>query len=174
MAFTAEFQEAVSQGRVMRVRIMLKDSLLLDPEGKEFECMLDYAKERMEALTDDHDGEKFLPEGEWKEEYFNEQMVAVVNNFSEERLGLLKRMAAHLFKRTNQEAESVSGDAAGALPQAGKRGPGAVRKTGFAVAAAGAAMLTGGILAEVPVIAVCGGIAAAAGGSMIVLSRKSN
>ena len=40
MAITNEFMEAVQSGKMMRVRIMLKDSLLVDPTAAQFDEML--------------------------------------------------------------------------------------------------------------------------------------
>ena len=86
MALTSEFKDAVQNQNKVRVRIMLKDSLLLDPSGDNFQQMLDYAKVQMLSLMDEHDGEVFKTADQWDETYLNEQMVAVVNNFSEDRL----------------------------------------------------------------------------------------
>ena len=43
MAITNEFKEVVQSGKVLRIRIMLKDSLLIDPTSKLFDEMLQYA-----------------------------------------------------------------------------------------------------------------------------------
>ena len=37
MAITNEFKEVVQSGKVLRIRIMLKDSLLIDPTSKLFD-----------------------------------------------------------------------------------------------------------------------------------------
>ena len=86
MALTSEFKDAVQNQNKVRVRIMLKDSLLIDPSGDDFQQMLDYAKVQMPSLMDEHNGEVFKTAEQWDETYLNEQMVAVVNNFSEDRL----------------------------------------------------------------------------------------
>ena len=45
MAITNDFMEAVKAGKMMRVRIMMKDSLLVDPTGVQFDEMERYAAE---------------------------------------------------------------------------------------------------------------------------------
>ena len=80
MTLTTEFRDAVQSKNMISVKIMLKDGLLLDEEN--FKEMLEYAKEQIPALIDEHDGEIFKPETEWDEDYLNEQLVVLVNNFS--------------------------------------------------------------------------------------------
>ena len=55
MALTNAFHEAVSTGNVRRVRIMMKDSLLVDPSFREFNEM-ERAAATMHKLYDVHDG----------------------------------------------------------------------------------------------------------------------
>ena len=57
MMLTNEFMEAVNSNRIMRVRIMLKDSLLIDPTGAQFDEMEHYATEKMGNIYTEHDGE---------------------------------------------------------------------------------------------------------------------
>ena len=47
MAITNEFMDAVQSGNMMRVRIMLKDSLLIDPTAAQFDEMELHAAEKM-------------------------------------------------------------------------------------------------------------------------------
>ena len=58
MALTRAFYEAVETGNVRRVRIMMKDSLLVDPSFKEFMEMEKVAIS-MQGLYDSHDGRSF-------------------------------------------------------------------------------------------------------------------
>lgn len=89
MALTEEFIEAVGNGKKTRVRIMLKDIMLVDPSLKTFNEMLTYAEKNLSDLYDEHDGEELISDStEWDEDYMNQQMVAVVTNFSKERIAL--------------------------------------------------------------------------------------
>ena len=58
MALTHAFQEAVSEGNVRRIRIMLKDSLLVDPSFGRFNEM-ERAASLVKGLYDEHDGRSF-------------------------------------------------------------------------------------------------------------------
>lgn len=58
MALTNAFYEAVQSGNVRRVRIMMQDSLLIDPTFAEFNAM-EKAASSMKGLYDKHDGKEF-------------------------------------------------------------------------------------------------------------------
>ena len=112
MAITNEFIEAVESKKMMRVRIMLKDSLLVDPTATQFEEMEHYAIEKLGNIYSDHDGEELnYDESSWNEDYLNQQMVIVVNCFSKERIDLLKKMVRFLYKekvaKTHNEANTT-------------------------------------------------------------------
>ena len=47
MALTREFVEAVSQRNMLRVKIMLKDSLLVDTTFNQFNEMVRYAESKL-------------------------------------------------------------------------------------------------------------------------------
>lgn len=99
MAITNEFMDAVQSGNMMRVRIMLKDSLLIDPTAAQFDEMELHAAEKMGNIYTEHDGEKLdFDVSAWNEDYLNRQMVTAVNSFSKERIALLKGMARYLYK----------------------------------------------------------------------------
>lgn len=99
MAITKEFVEAVENGKLLRVRIMLKDILLVDPTATKFEEMESYANSKTGNLYDEHDEEKLNYDVTcWDEDYLNKQMVNVVNNFSKERIELLKGMVRHIYR----------------------------------------------------------------------------
>lgn len=175
MALTNAFYEAVQSGNVRRVRIMMQDSLLVDPTFEEFHEM-EKAAAAMEGLYDKHDGGELIEDrSRWNDEYMDKVMVKVLSNFSHERIEHLKEVVRYLrpvrkrvVSKTQDPANrrdynrsrnssyqeekrrcQESGDYLGA-----KVGVGAV---------AGAAV--GGVIASVagaPVAGVIGGIAAGA------------
>lgn len=97
MTITNAFREAVENGNVIGIRIMLKDSLLVDLSFKEFEEMERIASSDVSNLYDMHDGcELLLNETMWDDNYMNGQMVEVVENFSRERVEHLKKVVRKL------------------------------------------------------------------------------
>lgn len=96
MAITNAFINAVAVGNVRGIRIMMKDSLLVDPTFVEFNQMEQYAR-NMNGLYDEHDGRELKEdEASWNDDYMNKLMVQVVGNFSHERIGRLKEIVRHL------------------------------------------------------------------------------
>lgn len=96
MALTKSFYEAVSEGDVLGIRIMMKDSLLVDPTFREFSEM-EKETASIKGLYDEHDGSAFNTNKEtWNDEYMNILMVDVVENFSHERIKHLKDVVRYL------------------------------------------------------------------------------
>lgn len=95
MALTKEFVEAVSQGNLLRVRIMLKDSLLVDTSFNQFNEMLSYAEPRLSGIwvIDDEDDDVFSQ----SPEELNTILAGLVNNFSKRRVTHLKGMINKLY-----------------------------------------------------------------------------
>lgn len=100
MALTSAFYEAVKSQNVTRVRIMMKDSLLIDPSFAQFKQMNDAAS-GMPGLYEEHDGREFnLDKNTWDDNYMNKLMVQVVSNFSHERVEHLKAVVRYLRSDT--------------------------------------------------------------------------
>ena len=95
MALTNAFREAVTEKNVRKIRIMLKDSLLVDPSFKRFQEM-ERAASLVEGLYDVHDGRELTEDKEaWNDAYMDRLMVQVVSNFSHERIEHLKEVVRH-------------------------------------------------------------------------------
>lgn len=96
MTITNSFRDAVANGNVKGVRIMMKDSLLVDPSFAEFNEMSRLAA-KLNGLYDPHDGREFQNNASaWTDDYMDKLMVQVVGNFSKERLEHLKAVVKHL------------------------------------------------------------------------------
>lgn len=95
MALTQEFVQAVSQGNELRVKIMLKDSLLVDTSFKQFDEMLKYAEPRLKNFWkgDDEDDMNLSQ----SPEELNMILAGLVNNFSKRRVTHLKGMISKLY-----------------------------------------------------------------------------
>lgn len=165
MAISKDFMDAVQAGKLMRVRIMLKDSLLIDPSASQFDEMSHYAESQMNDLYVEHDGEKLNYDVSfWNENYLNEQMVIVVNNFSKERIDLLKSMVRTLYKTkahsiTTEQMESKTSYAI------------TRKQIGTGVTVAGAALAVAGICTSQAVLTV-GGVVVAVAGVALIISDK--
>ena len=166
MAITNEFTEAVQSGKMMRVRIMLKDSLLVDPTATLFDEMERYAIEKMGNIYTEHDGEVLNYDvSSWNEDYLNQQMVIVVNCFSKERIDLLKGMVRFLYR---EKANKISSETNSAQSQ----GHITRRQVGTGVTVAGAALTVAGICTSHTALTIGGVVVVAAGIALIVSDKE--
>lgn len=167
MAITKEFIEAVESGKILRVRIMLKDILIVDPTATKFDEMEAYANSKFDNLYDVHDGEKLNYDVTfWNEDYLNEQMVIVVNNFSKERIELLKGMVRHIYRDKVQRIRYEEPVSQNQEKHAITR-----KQAGTGVAVAGAALAVAGICTSQTVLTI-GGVAAVVVGATLVVTDK--
>lgn len=164
MKITNEFREAVESQKKIRVRIMLKDSMLVDPSMKQFDEMLDFAKANISDLFDEHNDEILkYDSSQWNESYLNNEMVVVVNNFSKERLELLRNMVKYIYrdkvKRINESNKY-------------KNTTTVTRKqVGIGVTATGAVATVAGICIHHGLL-IAGGIVVAAVGVGVIATSK--
>ena len=95
---SSEFEKAVMAGNLLLTRIMLKDSLLLDPTFDQFDEMLSYAKRHFPNLFVPFDGEMLeTDETLWNRAVMDQELTALVTNFSEVRVNHLKRVVAKVL-----------------------------------------------------------------------------
>ena len=167
MAITSEYMDEVQKGNRLRVYIMLKDSLLIDPTAEQFDEMLHYANTQMGNIYFERDGEVLnYDTSSWNEDYLNEQMVMVVNNFSKERVNLLKSMVSYLYKekadKIQKERESVQ-----------HKTEVTQKQIGAGVTAVGAVVTVTGICTSHALVSI-GGVAIAAVGVALMVSDKGD
>lgn len=114
------FSNAVNSGNVLRIRIIMKDSLLLDPTFEYF-SELEKMSRNVKGLYDDHDGREFITDkSKWNDDYMNDQMVSVIYNFSHERLEHLKEVVRYLRPVSNKNNTSSVTDILSNLKGASK------------------------------------------------------
>lgn len=176
MALTNEFLDAVSNNKMIRVKIMLKDIMLVDPSLVIFNEMLSYAEKNMTGLYDQHDGEEFRRStSDWTEDYMNQQMVSVVTNFSKERVAILEDIVKHLYGskvKENSETRITTASNSNTYSHNPNSGFTGKQIAGGVIALAGVGALVGGIAGSNVPIAVIGGIAIA-GGIVIIATEGS-
>ena len=88
-----EFKEAVRSRNVLLTRIMIKDAFVTDPSCALVDEMLQYAKNNGLKLMEPYDGgdmKKFSSEWDWAA--LNDELVKLVDNFSEDRIQNLRLM----------------------------------------------------------------------------------
>lgn len=96
MSITNSFKKAVEDGDVKDIRIMLKESLLVDPSFADFNEKSCYAK-NIPGVYVPHDGRELnSDESAWNDNYMDKLMSQLSTNFSQERVEHLKKVIRKL------------------------------------------------------------------------------
>lgn len=96
MSLPKAFIEAVNNREIRSIRIMMKNSLLVDPTFKEFNEM-NAAISNVPDVYVPHNGKEFiLDKSQWDEQYISRIMAQVIGNFSHERVDHLKDVVRYL------------------------------------------------------------------------------
>ena len=82
MTINLDFKRAVDTKNIRLARIMLKDSLIIDPTFEEFNELLNYAEQELPYLYDEHDGTKFNFDS---------------SHWNKERVDFLKKLCRHIY-----------------------------------------------------------------------------
>lgn len=87
MALTPEFMAAVGNNNLLRVRIMLKDSLLVDKRFVQFTEMRQYAERKgVNFWMEKTDELEMQPKELWNPDLMNLELTKLVNDFTKEHL----------------------------------------------------------------------------------------
>lgn len=89
---STEFKQNIESGDLVTVRSALVDYLIIDRTFKKFDEGLDYARTKLDIIQP-YDNTPFETEtGKWDNGYLNRQKVALMVNFSEERIDHIKKV----------------------------------------------------------------------------------
>lgn len=99
MALTNAFYEAVREKKIELLRIMLKNSMLMDKSFAEFNEMKKALGVELENVVFvNFDGAKLEKDSTlWNEDYLNEQMVDLMDNFAYERVEHIQSVISNLY-----------------------------------------------------------------------------
>ena len=98
MAVSSEFAKPVEENNVLRIRIMLKDSLLVDKSFSMFSELLAYAlKHGVEVWMTPEDPLE-QAEKPWTLDLMNYELTALVNDFTEEHVDYVKQIIREIYK----------------------------------------------------------------------------
>lgn len=114
MALTPEFKNAVNSKNLLRVRIMLKDSLLVDKSFTLFEEMRTYAENRgLHIWMEKTEEIEIAGKAEWNRDLMNLELTRLVNDFTEERLAYCQRIIAKIYGITPHSIQNRSSQSLG-------------------------------------------------------------
>lgn len=193
MSVSQEFTNALEEKDIITVRIMFKNSLIVDPTFEDFKQMCKEAEKILgDDLYDEHDGEKLKNNSsEYTKDYMNRQMVIVLNNFSKERLEKLKEICGYIYKdyadkkREQQASQNTSHNinTKNSTSSSSNRNRGANTNTysnktynrqkeiGIGVAVVGVGLVISGLIVA-KTIAIVAGTTTAIVGGIIIATKK--
>ncbi|MDY4213853.1 MAG: hypothetical protein SOX82_09270 [Eubacteriales bacterium] len=168
-----EFKNAVDTNHKTAIYVMLKNSLTNDTSFREFNEMAAYAEGKID-LYQNHDGEVLSNDpAHWTKDYMNQQLAHLVNNFSHERVDLLKRICRKIYgcpgDKNGSAAKSDETSKAGTTQKTGHSI--SRRKLGTGAAIAGGVTAIAGAVTAHTAVAIAG-VAVAAVGFAVVVADK--
>lgn len=106
---STEFEKNVKDKDLIAVRSALIDYLIIDRTFEKFDKALEYARKNLNIM-EPHDNNAFVMESEkWDNTYMNQQKVALMINFSEERIMHIKNVIKIVMSsNVTQKTEMVS------------------------------------------------------------------
>lgn len=103
MALTPEFMSAISERNILRIRIILKDSLLVDKTFKQFEEMRNYAERSgINVWMNETEKEEIPPKETWNMDLMNLELTRLVNEFTVARVNFCMHLIRTLYVSQNQ------------------------------------------------------------------------
>ena len=114
MAISNEFAQAVNNKNILRIRIMLKDSLLVDKSFSLFDEMQEYAIRQGASPWIESEDHMVVQTGPWSEDDMNYELTALINDFTKEHVNYVKTIISSLYgppseyKKINKPIESVA------------------------------------------------------------------
>lgn len=161
MALTESFKDAVRKNDIMKVRIMIKNSLITSPAIEDINERISFAEENLLELYDEHNGEKFNKNLDtWTEEYMDEEMIELIYNFSKERLIFLKEMSKKFYVKEKNKQSSE------------KNIFNRKKEIGVGAVVSGVAATTAGVIAAKTVV-VAAGLGVMLVGGVLIISEIS-
>lgn len=94
---TYEFSEAVKSKNILMIRIMLKDSLLIDKSFSMFEEMRKYAESNGVNFWMEEIGELEMAEKPWTIDLMNYELVALINDFTKRHLRYVIAIIEYIY-----------------------------------------------------------------------------
>lgn len=107
MSISSEFQENVQSGDLITVRSALTDYLIIDRTFKSFDDALSYSSKTL-SIIQEYDNKPFEEDrSKWNKDYLNKQKVALMINFSKERIDHIKNVVQAVLPDPEQSVNST-------------------------------------------------------------------
>ena len=113
----SEFNKAIAEGNMKLVRLIIKDTIEIDPNLDVFDAYCKAADGELNDLWDDHDGSVMESDkSKWNRTLLKWERTKLISNFSKERVNFLKDLVKYI-----QNAESNSSSSSTSTGATGKK-----------------------------------------------------
>ena len=94
------FKEELRKNNILKIRLMMKNSLLYDPSFKTFNEMEKLAEEYKVNIWQDSSCEDFIKQKQsWTMDDVNYELTAIISDFTKERIAYLKKLITEVYYR---------------------------------------------------------------------------
>ncbi len=98
MVVSNEFKEVVQEKDILKVRIMLKDSLLIDRSFTTFEELVNYAQKLgLDVWVDSSDDSIEKVKRPWTVDLMNDELTLLISDFTKERVDYIKQIIREIY-----------------------------------------------------------------------------
>ena len=106
MAVSSEFEKTVQENHILRIRIMLKDSLLVDKSFSKYKELLTYAETQgVEVWMTQEDPIEHAKKP-WTLDLMNYELTALVNDFTREHVQYVQQIIKEVYKGEGSQESS--------------------------------------------------------------------
>lgn len=106
MAISREFQNAVKEKNILRIRIMLKDSLLIDRSFYMFKELLECTEKHGVKVLMDAEDSLERADKPWTVDLMNSELVSLVNDFTKEHIQYVMEIIREILPVEKIERQS--------------------------------------------------------------------
>lgn len=167
MNLSQEFISAVEENNLIKVKVMIKDSLVIDPTFQEVDEYIKYASKNIPDLFNNQDDEVFIQDSsKWDKEYMNSQLNKLMYNFSKERINHIKDICKKIYSERRVKIEENRSNEGNNVRIVG------TEKIAVGTSLVGVATIAAGVICSKSILTV-GGAALLIGGGVAYINEVS-
>ena len=169
----AKFIKAVEGGDLVSVRLFIANELMLDPRGKSFSEMKNYAETKFSNLYDIDDAKSYSSvKTEWNEDLLFTIKNDLDSNFSKEKLAIYEDVAKFVLKDKAEQLNKEEASRSSSVNAAGRVQKNNKKKLYMGITVGGAAVAVTGLCLSRIALASLGFAGVVIGGILLYNDAK--
>ena len=169
----AKFIKAVEGGDLVSVRLFIANELMLDPRGKSFSEMKNFAETKFSNLYDIDDAKSYSSvKTEWNEDLLFTIKNDLDSNFSKEKLAIYEDVAKFVLKDKAEQLNKEEASRSSSVNAAGRVQKNNKKKLSIGITVGGAAVAVTGLCLSRLALASLGFAGVVIGGILLYNDAK--